>query len=69
MYHNLVLPALPLLAAVAILIRAWYVWRIVEGLFTGFEQAGNANAERTALRPAAVSEWRVVWSGSLEMPV
>ena len=64
MYHNLVLPALPLLAAIAILIRVWFVGRIVKGLFASFEQAGDANAERTALRPAAVSEWRVVRSGS-----
>ena len=69
MYHDLVLPALPLLTAIAVLIRVWCVRRIVEGLFASFEQAGDANAERTALRPAAVSEWRIVWRGSGEMPV
>ena len=69
MYHDLVLPALPLLTAIAVLIRVWCVRRIVEGLFAGFEQAGNANAEGTALRPAAVSEWRVVWSGRGKMPI
>ena len=68
-YHDLVLPTLPLLAAVAVLVRVWCIRRIVEGLFASFEQAGNANAERTTLRPAAVSEWRVVWRGSGEMPV
>ena len=70
MYDNLVRLALPLLAAVAILVVGLEsIWRIVQRLFTGLQQACDPDAESTTLRPAAVSEWRVVWRGSGEMPV
>lgn len=70
MYDNLVRLALPLLAAVAILVVGLEsIWRIVQRLFTGLQQACDPDAESTTLRPAAVGKRRVVRSRSGEVPI
>ena len=69
-YDNLVGPALPLLADMSVLMGGIVgALRIVQRLFAGLQEACDADAESTTLRPAAVGERRVVgcWSG--EVPV
>jgi hypothetical protein len=69
-YDNLVRLALPLLAAMTVVVVGVNpIRRIVQRLFTGLQQACDSDAESTALRPAAVGKRRVVRSRSGVVPI